>query len=488
VFLPLQTKQRGLLRRFDGVAITHETRVTCARPSFSDASHFSSTGDPEFIGIYLRQGPNLVSDKDFYGYLEGTVLWNATEGSGFPCTGKFCSLSLPIKCRLPVAMDVPPAMTDFFDQLNQRVGFSQSSMCSVAPFVAGRPAVYMVLNVTGAVTDWLPLNQTRLPEPSFDKEWTSYSFSPQASFSTTLCAVSTNFTLDHVQLEGSNPIQPSLERRQDSGSWNMDPVLKLHGIIPTNDTGRGIMTLTNTSTASLNDLGRITKYSDFAITNQNNTVLKYEGPYSFLSELSRYLKELVGGGVTAGERNFTLQFCWTCLPYRGNATTEGLDPHAFHVITFHEVMMATGHAAPAVQSLFTVLAQVLYYTTQAAFDYGGNATVVFSEPVAVPRRWTGFSVVAATTLAHVICVAAITNLFVRRTRYSFYGNAWHAIAQVVSPELAPVLEGATQMTDSQVLRRLRNEHRSRVDSGLERGTSAPRMVVRRTGRPPARNA
>ena len=103
-----------------------------------------------------------------------------------------------------------------------------------------------------------------------------------------------------------------------------------------------------------------------------------------------------------------------------------------------------------------------------------------------PQVWLGLASVTSIIILNIACVAITTWLFIRRTRYSVYGNSWHAIAQVLSPDTRHLLDRAPQATDNQVKQSLREIGSDKVDAGLWKLESGRIAVVRRTS--PFKNA
>lgn len=128
------------------------------------------------------------------------------------------------------------------------------------------------------------------------------------------------------------------------------------------------------------------------------------------------------------------------------------------------------------------MTQSLYYKALLGFDYRGNATMVYSTVVNIPRAWTGITVVIAVVVLNKTCVAAIAWLFLFRTHYSIYGDTWHTIAQIVSPDTRNMLERATQSTDDDVRKALENAGSANVDAG-RRKLHSGRVAVTRNNAP-----
>ena len=104
------------------------------------------------------------------------------------------------------------------------------------------------------------------------------------------------------------------------------------------------------------------------------------------------------------------------------------------------------------QAFITRFLQMEYYEDLTAQNNMMEASFVLSSRVLVPARWTGFIIVMAMLLAHMLLVKAAVTEFLRSTRSTMLGNAWQAVAQVVSEKTLPILHRADGMTDREVLR------------------------------------
>lgn len=78
------------------------------------------------------------------------------------------------------------------------------------------------------------------------------------------------------------------------------------------------------------------------------------------------------------------------------------------------------------------------------------------EAVIVPRGRLGIMAVTMGLLLHILTVLAITLIFHLRTRVSFIGQSWHAVAQMQNDAVIPILDKANLMRDYEVDRWLRD--------------------------------
>ncbi|KAL8346638.1 hypothetical protein RB598_000502 [Gaeumannomyces tritici] len=134
-------------------------------------------------------------------------------------------------------------------------------------------------------------------------------------------------------------------------------------------------------------------------------------------------------------------------------------PHRSHASLFQNIMANTGNnAALALQALFTTLMQMAYYDLLDDSYVELTSTMLFSQNVIIPNKWTGFLTFCGVFAAHFVIMLVITAAFLNTNRISFLGNAWHAVAQVVA-EAPPNLDVVkfTDKTDDQVKNNLRRK-------------------------------
>lgn len=124
--------------------------------------------------------------------------------------------------------------------------------------------------------------------------------------------------------------------------------------------------------------------------------------------------------------------------------------HAVHVSLIQDILRVTGDPALAIQALAFRFHSMIFYDSIAEFDLYKPVTTISSVEMLIPVRWTGLAVVLSLILVHLLLVCSTMVLFQLKTRASGLGNAWQAIAQVVSTETRAVVEEASAVRDKEV--------------------------------------
>ncbi|KAF5530849.1 hypothetical protein FNAPI_13472 [Fusarium napiforme] len=124
--------------------------------------------------------------------------------------------------------------------------------------------------------------------------------------------------------------------------------------------------------------------------------------------------------------------------------------HAVHVSLVQDILRATGDPALAIQALAFRFHCMIFYDRMPEFDLHKPATTINSVEMLIPVRWRGLAVVLSLVLVHLLLLGSTMVLFQLKTRASDLGNAWQAIAQVVSAETRAVVGEASVVRDKEV--------------------------------------
>ncbi len=486
-FVPLPAQQRQTLHQYRGAAITHTSRVACTRPTIR-----GSIVDLAFTDDFHK---DRVA-----GLIEGSLSWPSTAGipglEGLACghnataaaaaagPGAACP-EVPISCMLPykggdfafpsILAQGPVALCLFHAPLGSN-------------YPPGSPShLYLVLSSNATAQDWVngagrnSSNATSIGQPSADAEWARYRFGENVTLSATVCL--SNFTLDleNVFLDSvAGPRDQTLTYDAVAG-WNVGDIASM---VDSNrsaaDVERGIL--------SLSEASPVSKHEQDAMYGSSGP--EYLPDVAVASELVQQFLGFIQGNVatpletaldtpynaTAG--NNSVYFCSLCAP----GAQPYFDPHPATVLAFHGVLNSTsGRVAHAIHSTLFWLVQAQYYNAQPGFDFGSVATTTLAQVVQIPQAYTGLGIVTGLLALNMACVAALSTLFLLRTRHSIYGSAWHAVSQLAAPETRHVLERSTQATDGEVARSLARDGLGSALVGLYPLHSGRIVVARRTG-------
>jgi hypothetical protein len=142
--------------------------------------------------------------------------------------------------------------------------------------------------------------------------------------------------------------------------------------------------------------------------------------------------------------------------------SEDWSVHAVHAAVFQGIIQETHDPALAVQVLMTRLYQMAYYDLLSYFNIEHSVTTIHATSALVPARWTGLSIVLGLVFMHFALLLATTLLFATQTKSSMLGNAWQAVAQMVSPQTREIVESADRMRDEEVDQGIRATGRAEV--------------------------
>ena len=122
-------------------------------------------------------------------------------------------------------------------------------------------------------------------------------------------------------------------------------------------------------------------------------------------------------------------------------------PHEDYQTIFTEALFNTQRPTVALQAFFTSITGSLLTFYYPRNSIESPAKVLTSASLLAPQQIRGLVAVSGILVAHLACVAVITALFLRQTRYSAQGNYWHGVAQLFSTETQSILEEGAYITD-----------------------------------------
>ncbi|KAJ3942932.1 uncharacterized protein N0V96_007163 [Colletotrichum fioriniae] len=153
-------------------------------------------------------------------------------------------------------------------------------------------------------------------------------------------------------------------------------------------------------------------------------------------------------------------------------------PHSAHVTLFQDILQTTGDLSRAVQAMVERLHQMAYYESENGYNLEFPVTTVSSRSTYIPLRWTGLSIVQGVIALHIVLLLTTTVLFLTRTRASSLGNAWQAVAQVVSPHTQEIVDKADRMMDGEVKERTVSTGADVFGVWIRRSVDTSRVEIR----------
>ncbi|KAI0110875.1 hypothetical protein GGR51DRAFT_510337 [Nemania sp. FL0031] len=423
--LPIsESDARSSVRKVEATTAVITSQSGCIRPQIN--ATYSADRDHGFEG-------------EVYGYINGTVDYEQSFGRAGIRQSSLCSDTgcgdTPFSCNLPITQGHSwQAVTCFFDGIVDLI-----PLWDPEDGVWSRnTTVVLVITTNMDSKGWSGIpNETTLPPGNPHDEWQSYEIGTGQFINITLC--SSGFSLHRFDTLMST-LGPLLEPKTDfelaSTIYNTEDVQNFMGVSnpQQNHYDRHILDLKIIGTPD----GDNTHY--ISETKLNSTI---ETVTMTLISSAMYFE--LSNGL---ERNNTMLLCYLCGGY-GYAVNSEIG------LLFTDIITETGRAANALLSLTTTLFTSVYYAYLGSFKVARDARIVSTTTVPAPgpcftNGCPGYVSVTTLLFVHLLCVAAITIVYVRQTRYSRHGNIWHAISQLAGAGLTDMLQEAQDANDAKV--------------------------------------
>ncbi|KAK5630557.1 hypothetical protein RRF57_006272 [Xylaria bambusicola] len=429
-FLPFPKEDRIALQHFSGAAFSSVSRVACIKPSMKAILDFSSKG---------------------YLLIQGSVNYNKSlEDAGQPPTEKcytavgdyeFC-LPTKFNCSLPGSHDTQPnpQWTTAVCHLGINVsdvlpGWDRKG--SLFDFTSGVwPHLVFTTNIPSS--DWQhikPFVPLTLDNATSYGEWVSNEIEPEKFINTTFCLSTLYGTIASLTMTGNlNQTEPGLLFNTTTGSPEVDSLQTLFGAGGVHKTpaGRGILTIT----------GEVQDPASLSSFDVNKTFAQGAIDYGSIA-----LGVGPAAGVWDNSGGNSVSLCDHC-DILGYSVPDDI------AALFQNIINTTGRAAVAVDTYLAILSRWWYYYLLPRFDVPGYVDVAFAAEVLLPLRWRGIIAVLVLIGVNTVVMWIIATLYVRRTQFSFAGNYWHAVAQLISKETMPLLEKSREMNDEDLKEQL----------------------------------
>ncbi|KAI1773425.1 hypothetical protein F4818DRAFT_109059 [Hypoxylon cercidicola] len=414
IFTPLQHENRTKLHHYTGGAYGINTRVACASPVL--------TGQFEAIDPGSKPLPFLLT-------MMGNISYEATfanAGLDVPslCADGVC-LPSQFNCTMPTS-GIPgrlgtylciPDLANVIDSENMAF-FPDGRDSPVTP----HSMVVLVTRNNGSFDDWSFVNSTSaIPDnPSRDGEWASWKLGENVKLDASICFSELLWDYSHVDVSSTHDtIEPTASFDPKTKVIDTTAVRTLLGVNPnaTSPSDRQLLTinaLDNTTTDS-----RLVRYLNGAINS---------GIYG--------IPELPSGVTINGDG--------------ASYGASTINPMFDYATELQDVLKTTNRPALAIQGMFTIMAMSLHYAQIVLADIEDDVSLTTAVSVTIPVRWTGLAISAGIVGANLVCIVAITVLFLLRTRFSKQGHFWHTIAQLVSERTVDILQASPESRDDHV--------------------------------------
>ena len=170
--------------------------------------------------------------------------------------------------------------------------------------------------------------------------------------------------------------------------------------------------------------------------------------------------------------------CLYLFNYANSTTPLGESANENLVALMQDVLRESKSLAVALEAVFSTVRQTLYYNgLPRLMGPEHKVSVVLSVEAQYPTRWIGFGFVMGGIALHWLLLLLGGILFRERARSTMLGNAWQAIAQMVTDETMPLLEQADGMEDKEVADVLRKTGRDKESMGVLRSRARNRVEL-----------
>lgn len=446
-FLPLTQQDRLNLRSYKGPALSQDLQVMCMRPNVSAQISWEPTTRADTI--FARSGISISGSISYEDTFEEAALDNWEHCSTYrffdgahrtDCLPEAFNCSLPVKsstspdllpvsalCHLPLSHANSSGVLDstaFFYNASNPL-WSASSFPWMFLTLSTNLTKTAVQKVDNGISS-VDLNTT-LPDVG---EWRAYEVFPNTTLDVSLCFAGLNIKLHNVSMS------TTADPKEPESHWNLlhdeDSLAPIQAFMGTNGTN---LTLEERGVLRTN----LSDPEDFTDENGNdssNALVRGAGEFAMSTNFT-------------DDRRGTRYMCNIC----DSISTIPPDISALFARTIH----TTNRAAWAIQNLLTTYTQSWYAQLLPLFDVGADVEVKYSAQVRIPVHPGGLIAVICIVLVDLVCIWAITVLYVVHTRYSRQGNIWHTVSQVVvSEDTRMVLERSDHVVlDKEVEERLK---------------------------------
>jgi hypothetical protein len=457
LYLPMAEANRTTLRTFEGKAHMYTSRFVCARPELNpDAPH----------GVLIAGDAIPNSGIDGLPMVGGNISFRATfENAGIPsptnCTSGTCldpiaHFNCTMPFQLPESQAIEPYAIQacYFDPANVfSTAINASGDNAVEPY--SRVFLLFKSNFTATEVGAIQQNLTHNLQPlsndtrKAEGEFYTWEFNGM-HISASLCFQTIGFFLVDAQMTATHELAPP----------------------------RGFF---NTDTETWNHDGPINMFGYAADQAMHGSNASSRGLYDVISS----------GNISADITQSRLQQGTILfgIAQQGVLQRALLSPNALSTIDYHfhpetqalftNVLQQTGRAVLAMDAMMTTVAKANIDNITPFLSNPREALLTPAVAVLVPVRARGLAIVAALVLANLLCVVAVTAMFLRWTRYSIHGNYWHVAAQIFSEETRWILDDSTEIDDEGV-RRMMQRHRPGLASDSGAAAEDTRVKIGRS--------
>lgn len=445
-FVPFQQQQRTKLRAYSGPTFCERTQVMCMRPNM-DARISLTKVTAELGTMPMTSISGTISYEETFKEATLNDSKICSSSQQFENTSQTVCLPQNFSCTLPLGDTLTidplpvislchlPAEVVGNSARNSPAGINEGNESTSIWSASANPWVYLTFstNLSGIGVSEEMRAKENLSVPlvtpiAKSGEWKTYQVLPTMALNVSLCFARVQTEVYSVLMSSAtDPKEPEVR-------W--DPRHREDGVEP----GQVFM---GTTGSHLSGAERgILSISDFRYPDS----VKVED----IDGSSQALWDGIAGftGMFADQEGGSWIMCNVCA-YIGWAIPPDIAG------LFARTVHTTGRAGWAIQNFLTTYTESWYAQILPQFDVAADIDVTFSTQVRIPRHWGGLIATLVMVIVNLICVWAITVLYVVHTKYSRQGNVWHTVSQIMSDDTRLVLEQSNQAKDDEVEKRLK---------------------------------
>ncbi|KIW79495.1 hypothetical protein Z517_06107 [Fonsecaea pedrosoi CBS 271.37] len=456
-FMPVtQKSSREMLRSYEGIATTLDSRVVCARPTIKRASldigNVDECAGPRISGDVST---DLSSVPRFRYHENDKVTETFNCGTAVPNAQRPSEWSL-MSCPVTQTGGIISAMDSIDEVLDPDSG-TRYGMNTYMLYGVGQ--AYLLVNTTGSWGRWLNYckrrkifddgggptvsNLTLASEQDYIEkgEWLDIPTNdPEITFSLSLCYSAFNVVDRDISADGLwNRTEPNMEWDYDNRTFSTDGIRRQLGTLRLNS---------SSALSSPNDT--LAERGILALAPFASNV----SADSWVSNSTTRRRSRTGQAIllnaNLGWKNTALTFCLDCQPSLENSSSisatgadgskgpSSLHPHHLSLMT--TTLKATGHPAYALQSVFTNLFSMSYYDLALKFDEPEDVQSSSFVLALRPMTWKAFASVLVLLIVHLALISVVVILFASQGE-GVIGGGWASVNQLRSQSLNRWIDG-----------------------------------------------
>jgi hypothetical protein len=458
-FVPLEGSQnRTSVRHYQGNAMVMSSKTACMRPVI-DAQYRVPDWGPTPGPVDNLSFGHIVGFLDYGASLRNAYADVGTSNNSQGLEGVY------FDCNIPATVYVNESQSSFciigavggnFWALDSSLKWNYTD----DPW-STNSSIYLAYTTNMDVQDWFnaPINESVLPGTPYD-EWETYNPLADRFVNISLCFSAFDIERQFVDMNTSGILQ--------------EPIVDWSSVLLPNDED---YSFNITDIQNYVSIGSSLSLQDRGLLNMTILGEPQDGPSSSLAnrlvpydstngEVNSTISLALLTGVVAGllvynvvsnqaAANSTFFSCFVCI---GSGQTLHIDS----AVLFNNLITSTQRPVQAMQSFLTTMAATIFDDYQSSLGISQDAQLATTTTARAPgpcsqHGCAGFATVVTLVVAHLICVAAITALYLLQVRYSRIGNIWHVVSQLVSDELKETLVQGSDKSDVTINKSLKRE-------------------------------